>query len=111
MDKNGNASPWSNANQFVVQTPVKDQDRGPTTDHTPPALKITYMHAFFPFIQVEGVTEPDAFLTLNWEVIDVKEDGGFVYTYTLKKSGQNDLVFVAEDPAGNKSTKTQTVQY
>jgi hypothetical protein len=69
------------------------------------------MHPFLPFVQVEGRTEPDAFLTLNGEVIDVKEDGTFVYTYTLKKSGKNDLVFVAEDPAGNKSTETQTVEY
>lgn len=111
IDKNNNASPWSNPYQFVVQTPVKDKDRGPNTDKTPPVLKITYMHPFLPFIQVEGKTEPDAFLTLNGEVIDVKEDGTFVYTYTLKKSGVNDLVFVAEDPAGNQSTEKRTVEY
>jgi hypothetical protein len=69
------------------------------------------MHAFLPFVQVEGKTEPDAFLTLNGEVIDVKENGTFVYTYTLRKSGMNDLVFVAEDPAGNQAKQTKQVEY
>ena len=69
------------------------------------------MHAFLPFVQVEGKTEPDAFLTLNGEVIDVKENGTFVYTYTLRKAGMNDLVFVAEDPAGNQSKQTKQVEY
>lgn len=111
IDKSNNASPWSNPYQFVVQTPLKEKDRGPNPDKTPPLLKITYMHPFYPFIQVEGKTEPDAFLTLNGEVIDVKEDGTFVYTYMLRKSGTNDLVFVAEDPAGNQSTEKKTIEY
>jgi hypothetical protein len=80
-------------------------------DRTPPSLEITYMHPFLPFVQVEGRTEPDAFLTLNGEIIDVRDDGSFVYTYTLKKSGWNDLVFVAEDPAGNKATVSKQVEY
>lgn len=111
VDKSSNASPWSAPFQFVVQTPVKDKDRGPNQDKTPPLLKITYMHPFLPFIQVEGMTEPDAFLTLNGEVIDVKEDGNFVYTYTLKQSGMNELVFLAEDPAGNQTTVKKMVSY
>jgi hypothetical protein len=41
----------------------------------------------------------------------VKEDGSFVYTYTLQQSGWNDLVFVAEDPSGNKTTVTKRVEY
>jgi hypothetical protein len=80
-------------------------------DKTPPALKITYMHPFFPFVQVEGTTEPDAFLTLNGEIVDVKEDGSFVYTYNLQQTGENNLVFVAEDPAGNKNTVSKKVDY
>jgi hypothetical protein len=109
IDKKGSRSPWSEANQFVVQSPntstVKSMDR------TPPVLQISYMHPFLPFVQVEGKTEPDAFLTLNGQIIDVKEDGSFVFTYTLQQSGWNDLVFLAEDPAGNKSTVTKKVEY
>lgn len=110
IDKKGNRSPWSDTFQFVVQSPrTARSTQG--MDRTPPALDITYMHPFLPFVQVEGKTEPDAFLTLNGEIIDVREDGSFVYTYTLKKSGWNDLVFVAEDPAGNKATATKQVDY
>lgn len=111
IDKNNNGSPWSSAYQFVVQTPAKEGDRGPNPDKAPPTLTITNMHLFLPFVQVEGKTEPDAFLTLNGEVIDVKEDGAFVYTYTLKKSGVNELVFLAEDPAGNQATVKKSVEY
>ena len=110
IDKNGNKSPWSTAHQFVVQSPVTSQAVR-SMDKVPPALQITYIHPFLPFVQVEGKTEPDAFLTLNGEIIDVKEDGSFVYTYTLQQTGWNDLLFVAEDPAGNKSKETKRVEY
>ncbi len=110
IDKDGNKSPWSTAHQFVVQSTVTSQAVR-SMDKVPPALQITYMHPFLPFVQVEGKTEPDAFLTLNGQIIDVKEDGSFVYTYTLQQSGWNDLLFVAEDPAGNKSKEAKRVEY
>lgn len=109
IDKKNNRSPWSEANQFVVQSPNTSSVK--SLDRTPPVLQIGYMHPFLPFVQVEGKTEPDAFLTLNGQIIDVKEDGSFVFTYTLQQSGWNDLVFLAEDPAGNKSTVTKRVEY
>jgi hypothetical protein len=110
IDKNENQSPWSTAHQFVVQSPISSQAVR-SMDKVPPALQITYIHPFLPFVQVEGKTEPDAFLTLNGAVIDVKEDGTFVFTYTLQQTGWNDLVFVAEDPAGNKSRESKRVEY
>jgi hypothetical protein len=110
IDKSENKSPWSTAHQFVVQSPISSQAVR-SMDKVPPALQITYIHPFLPFVQVEGKTEPDAFLTLNGAVIDVKEDGTFVFTYTLQQTGWNDLVFVAEDPAGNKSKETKRVEY
>jgi Glucodextranase, domain B len=111
MDSNRNFSPWSDPFQFVVYTPTPTAKPADSTDKTPPALKITYMHPFLPYVQVEGSTEADAFLTLNGQIIDVKEDGTFVYTYTLQTSGWNDLHFVAEDPSGNKTTVTKKVEY
>lgn len=109
IDKKNSRSPWSEANQFVVQSPNTSTVK--SLDKTPPVLQISYMHPFLPFVQVEGKTEADAFLTLNGQIIDVKEDGSFVFTYTLQQSGWNDLVFLAEDPAGNKSTVTKRVEY
>jgi hypothetical protein len=110
IDKDSNKSPWSVAHQFVVQSP-NSSTAVRSMDKVPPSLQITYIHPFLPFVQVEGKTEPDAFLTLNGEIIDVKEDGSFVYTYTLQQTGWNDLVFIAEDPAGNKSKETKRVEY
>ena len=104
-------SPWSDPFQFVVYTPTPNAKPADSTDKTPPLLKITYMHPFLPYVQVEGSTEADAFLTLNGQIIDVKEDGTFVYTYTLQTSGWNDLNFVAEDPSGNKTKVTKKVEY
>jgi hypothetical protein len=111
IDANKNHSPWSDPFQFVVYTPSPITAAADSPDKAPPALKITYMHPFFPYVQVEGTTEADAFLTLNGQIIDVKEDGSFVYTYTLQQAGWNDLIFVAEDPSGNKTTKKERVEY
>ena len=111
IDANRNQSPWSDPFQFVVYTPSPVTAPADSPDKTAPALKITYMHPFFPYVQVEGKTEADAFLTLNGQIIDVKEDGTFVYTYTLQQAGWNDLNFVAEDPSGNKTTVKERVEY
>jgi hypothetical protein len=111
IDGDRNYSPWSDPFQFVVYTPAATTKPTDARDKTPPVLKITYMHPFLPYVQVEGVTEADAFLTLNGQIIDVKEDGTFVYTYTLQQSGWNDLNFVAEDPSGNKTAVTKRVEY
>ena len=110
IDKDKNKSPWSEPYQFVVYSP-QESKVSPSLDNVPPVLKINYMHPFLPFVQIEGQTEPDAFLTLNGQIIDVKEDGSFVYTYTLQTSGWNDLNFVAEDAAGNKTKVTKRVEY
>jgi Glucodextranase, domain B/FecR protein len=111
VDGDHNHSPWSDPFQFVVYTPTVTAKPTDSLDKTPPALKITYMHPFLPYVQVEGMTEADAFLTLNGQIIDVKEDGSFVYTYTLQQSGWNDLNFIAEDPSGNKTAITKKVEY
>jgi hypothetical protein len=111
LDAARNHSPWSDPFQFVVYTPTPVAAPADSLDKTPPLLKISYMHPFFPYLQVEGKTEADAFLTLNGQIIDVKEDGSFVYTYTLQQSGWNDLLFVAEDPSGNKTSVTKKVEY
>ena len=110
IDASKNKSPWSEPYQFVVYSPTESKTTS-SLDKIAPTLKINYMHPFLPFVQIEGQTEPDAFLTLNGQIIDVKEDGSFVYTYTLQNSGWNDLNFVAEDPSGNKTKVTKRVEY
>lgn len=111
VDKDGLKSPWSDAFQFVVQSPKPLINTATGGDRTPPPLTITNIRPFFPYVQVEGKTEADAFLTLDGQIIDVKDDGSFAYNYLLQKTGENVLEFVAEDPAGNTTKVRKTVQY
>ena len=111
IDSRGRKSPWCEPYQFVVQVPRSAKTIGASGDTTPPALTVTSIHAFFPYVQVEGRTEADAFLTLNGQIIDVKEDGSFASTYLLQKTGANTLEFIAEDPSGNKTSVKKTVIY
>lgn len=102
------ASAWGGPFQFVVQPPAPPE---PGSKKTQPALSITYMSPLFPFVQIQGQTEPDVFLTLNGEIIDIHTDGSFVHTYTLQKMGKNDLVFIAENPARIKTSVTKTIYW
>lgn len=111
IDKTGLKSPWSDTFQFVVQSPKPLINTATGGDKTPPPLTITNIRPFFPYVQVEGKTEADAFLTLDGQIIDVKDDGSFAYNYLLQKTGENVLEFVAEDPAGNTTKVRKTVQY
>lgn len=111
IDKQGLKSPWSDTFQFVVQSPKPLINTATGGDKTPPPLTITNIRPFFPYVQVEGKTEADAFLTLDGQIIDVKDDGSFAYNYLLQKTGENVLEFVAEDPAGNTTKVRKTVQY
>lgn len=111
VDKQGLKSPWSDVFQFVVQSPKPLINTATGGDRTPPPLTITNIRPFFPYVQVEGKTEADAFLTLDGQIIDVKDDGSFAYNYLLQKTGENVLEFVAEDPAGNTTKVRKTVQY
>lgn len=107
VDAKNNMSDWSVANQFVVQAKAivdRDLKRG-----TPPQLEVRAITPYFPFVQVQGITSPGAFLTLNGQVIDVRQDGSFIYMYPLSKSGVNELVFVAEDPYGLTRTVKKQV--
>jgi hypothetical protein len=111
IDKQGLRSPWSDTFQFAVRSPKPLINTATGGDKTPPPLTITNIRPFFPYVQVEGKTEADAILTLDGLMIDLKDDGSFAYNFLLKKTGENVLEFVAEDPAGNATKVRKTVQY
>lgn len=104
IDKDGRKSMWSDTFQFMVKT--ERQARLGTPDQKPgaPELTVARISPFFPYVMVEGATEPGALLTLNGETIDVHRDGSFTYTYKLTSSGPTVLKFVSEDASGNKTT-------
>lgn len=110
VDQAKNQSLWSKPFVFSVQ-PKGQFPPGPTSmDKTPPVLEVTEMYPYFPFVQVGGKTEPEAVLTINGEIIDVKDDGTFVHNYLLRDSGWNELVFLAKDPSGNENEVVKRVE-
>ena len=61
-------------------------------------------------IPVVGTTDKDVSLTLNSRPLVVDYDGSFKNTVRLNE-GENKLVFVATDIAGNQESKTITIKY
>lgn len=61
-------------------------------------------------ISVTGITEPDATVYLNGRRTKANQDGEFKLSFQLNE-GSNELVFKAEDAAGNSMEKTITVNF
>jgi len=51
-------------------------------------------------IEVQGVTEKSALLTINGDIVKVKEDGKFSFPLKLK-NGKQSIITIAKDIAGN----------
>lgn len=101
VSRAGIEGPFSPQRRFVV-TSQKIRDRG---DLTAPALEITEVVQMGPVVIMNGRTEPGALLWVDNEKIDVYDDGTFYAVVRLRKEGANDLILLAQDPAGN-ATKT-----
>jgi hypothetical protein len=80
-------------------------------NYTQPVLRITSLHPFWPYVQVEGKVEPAVSLTLNGERIEVREDGSFSFTFRLQRAGRNELKFIAENLAGNTTAVSKYVTW
>ena len=103
---NGEMSPFSDELKFRMR---KAEGSFSNEDKTPPVLSIDELIPFGNIFLVTGKTEPGVLLTVNSQRIDVDEDGGFKDFVTLYKVGKNKLVFVAQDPSGNKTVVTKEV--
>ncbi|MFW6110022.1 MAG: Ig-like domain-containing protein [Patescibacteria group bacterium] len=68
-------------------------------------------------IEIKGITEPDIRVTVNklWAKVEEEKEGDTKmgkFNYQLRlEEGENVLKIVAEDEAGNKTTKEITVSY
>jgi hypothetical protein len=56
---------------------------------------------------INGDTEPDAKLWIDNNKVDVFEDGSFNAVVKLRREGLNQLLIVAQDPAGNETSLTR----
>ena len=61
-------------------------------------------------VTVNGLTDPDARVTINGRIVIVKSDGSFSYDMPLS-NGQTTLTITATDAAGNTTTVTKNVTY
>ncbi len=59
---------------------------------------------------IKGITEEGVNLTINDRFVNVKDDGAFTSTLRLQ-DGENTLVFVARDTAGNETKLEKKVFY
>jgi len=57
-------------------------------------------------ITVNGVTEPDAVVTVNDERVDVKADGSFRHYFTISSPGRHAVVVKAFKRSGGTAEKT-----
>lgn len=61
-------------------------------------------------VVVEGTTDSDMRVTVNDRVVVVSKDGSFSYPFSLDE-GENKLIIVATDRAGNQTKETRIVTY
>lgn len=81
-----------------------------TLDKTPPILKISPIPqvVYDPILLIQGETEPEATVTVNQQNVLVKPDNSFEAEINLHP-GENTLLVIATDKAGNLSEFTQQV--
>ncbi|KPA23075.1 FecR protein [Shimia sp. SK013] len=103
LDKLGLPGKWSETRAFELRI-----------DETPPFLTVLAPQDATLVengaIEVLGAAEAGAVLTLNGTPVTISKDGSFVVQAPLKV-GENQLVLVALDAAGNKSEKRRNVTY
>ncbi len=103
LDKLGLPGKWSEVRQFDLRV-----------DATPPFLTLLAPpeNALVERdrIDILGASEKDVALTLNGAPVEVSDDGSFLVAATLVP-GNNTLVVVATDAAGNRSQKRRQVVY
>jgi hypothetical protein len=63
-----------------------------------------------PTIEIKGQVDPDSRLTINDRIVIVTDDGSYSTKWNLT-SGDNTLVFVTTDPAGNQTRKELLITF
>ena len=91
--------PYSPHRRFRVSS-EKIRD---SSDTEPPILEITDFVQVGATIIVNGRTEPGVTLWADNEKLDVDDSGTFYAVIRLRKEGNNDVRFVAQDTAGNET--------
>ncbi|PSL17101.1 FecR domain-containing protein [Shimia abyssi] len=103
LDQLGLPGKWSEVREFELRI-----------DNTPPFLTLFAPGEGELFeadrVELLGASESGVTLTLNGQAVEVAEDGSFLLAAALIE-GNNQLVIVATDAAGNRSEKRRQVVY
>jgi len=100
ISRGGAEGPFGPARRFRVSG-QRIRDR---TDNEPPRLEISEFVPVGQMVIINGETDPDAKLWVDNSKVDVFEDGSFNAVVKLRREGLNELLIVAQDPAGNESS-------
>jgi len=103
ISRDGTTGSFSASRRFRVSS-QRIRDR---SDVDPPKLNLSDFVLIGQMVIINGSTEPDATLWIDNHKVDVYEDGSFNAVVKLRREGLNDLLIVAQDPAGNESTVTR----
>jgi DNA-binding beta-propeller fold protein YncE len=81
-------------------------------DTTPPELEIGVVPGvvYTEELTIRGLTEAQALVTINDELVSLNDNGTFIHTIKLKK-GENLIVVIAKDLAGNETRQEFTVSF
>lgn len=81
-------------------------------DTTPPELEIGVIPelVYTESLTIRGLTEAQATVSINDEIVSLNDNGTFIHTIKLKK-GENTIIIVATDPSGNQTKKEFKVIY
>ncbi len=102
--RDGATGPYSEVRTFRISSQkIKDRE-----DSEPPALEVSDFVSIGGMVIINGRSEPGAVLWIDNEKVDVYDDGSFNAVIRLQQEGLNEIVFVAQDNAGNETRKIKT---
>lgn len=88
---------------------VQSREHNLLADKTPPPLTLEKIRLFGQTAIVRGKTEPKAFVTVNNQVVEVKDDGSFSAIISFFQTGKNKVEVIARDSSDNETIKTKWV--
>ncbi len=103
-DSSGNTS--SNSKTYKITL----DKISPVLDITSPQNNTTYSGSKNKILEIKGVSEKDATVTINDRFVYTNDDGSFNYKFELN-SGENQILVKSIDLAGNEAIKNLTIIY
>jgi hypothetical protein len=104
-DVKGSEGVFSEIRKFRIGS---EHDRGPE-DRVPPALQLVDFLPSGALVIIRGRTEAAASVSIDGQMVDVEDDGGFTAVVKMKHDGPNTLEIVAQDASGNETRLRKNV--